>query len=149
MTIDELKQFLKTNGLHKNFPQWILINPNRITNIVNFSPLKRISFQYTRTIEKLLTEEKDEGNEQRGQITSGTLSDGDKRKRKFDGIMYSAGIGNIEGAPLISIIRGYRTIFYSDFLHRDILFHKIVKNEYKVTNGDTIHPHYKDFYDTN
>ena len=81
MTIDELKQFLKTNGLHKNFPQWILINPNRITNIVNFSPLKRISFQYTRTIEKLLTEEKDEGNEQRGQITSGTISDGDKRKR--------------------------------------------------------------------
>lgn len=148
MTIDKLKEFLKTNKLSKNFPKWILKNPNRITNIVNNSPIQRLKFQYTRTIKELLTEEKDEGNEQRGQITAGSLSDKDKRKRKFDGIMYSAGIGNIEGGPLISIIRDYPTIFYSDFLHRDILFHKIINNEYMITFEDTIHPLYKYFYDT-
>ena len=142
MKVAKLHKWLGDNDMEKNFPSWILSEPKRVWNIDQSDDVELVSFEYKRTLEDLVDEEKDEGNEQRGQITAGNLSPKDKRKEVYDGIVYSAIMGIVEGGPLIGIIRDYPTVFYSDFLHRKILFERLVKDDYKITFEDSMYGSY-------
>ena len=80
MKVAKLHKWLGDNDMEKNFPSWILSEPKRVWNIDQRDDVELVSFEYKRTLEDLVDEEKDEGNEQRGQITAGNLSPKDKRK---------------------------------------------------------------------
>ena len=134
---EQLNQSLQENlgdGWENNFPTWLLDN-DILTYVGDYNPiLKRIQCQINRPQEKLLQEDKDVGNEQRGQSTDKTLGDNSKTKSKWDGVIYSAVAGNVEGGPLLSVIKGYGTVFYSDYLHRRIQNENVVNDEYIVTH---------------
>ena len=80
---EQLNQSLQENlgdGWENNFPTWLLDN-DILTYVGDYNPiLKRIQCQINRTQEKLLQEDKDVGNEQRGQSTDQTLGDNSKTK---------------------------------------------------------------------
>ena len=129
----QLIDLLIEHDMFDTFPKWLL-NDNYI-----------ISVDYRRPNSELVNEKKDIGNEQRGQDTNTKLSPKSKSKKKWDGVVHSAGAGNIEGAPLISVIKGYDTAFYSDYLHRRILSDKVISDEYIVTHEPE--DRFKDFYE--
>lgn len=140
----QITNLLTKQDMFDTFPKWLL-NDNYIISVDGYEPqLNRISFNYRRPISEMINEDKDIGNEQRGQDTNTKLSPKSKSKKKWDGVVYSAGASNVEGAPLISVVRGYSTAFYSDFLHRRILFEKVTNDEYLITHEPE--DRYKNFY---
>ena len=129
---------------YKFFPKWLL---DDITTFDGHKEkLDKATFEIKRSQEKLLKETMDIGNEQRGQSTSQILSPTHPSKPYWDAVIYSAVCGNVESGPLLSVVAGYKDPFYSDYLHRRLLFEKLVNDEWIIsTNPES---KFSKFFDT-
>ena len=133
--VTKLNQFLELylGDQAKYFPQHLL-NNEYLISVGNYNEIReKIRCTYSRPMSVMIKEEKDIGNEQRGQDTDQILSPKNPQKSKWDGVVYSAATGFVELGPLLSVIRGYSKNFYSDFLHRRILFEKVVNDEWIIS----------------
>lgn len=130
----------------KYFPKHLL-NDEYLISVGSYNKFReKIKCTYSRPMSVMIKEPKDVGNEQRGQDTDQILSPKNPKKSKWDGVVYSAVTGFVELGPLLSVIRGYSKNFYSDFLHRRILFEKVVNDEWIISFEPTkrLKPYFED-----
>ena len=129
--LKDLKKDLMFKGKYPHFDKFpTLFLDNFVSYHQNNSIREWLRFYSSLTIEQIMAILFNVGNEQRPQKTLLDPKKIDKDdKKKFDLILINAFYGEMEDGPLVSILRGFKPPYCSNWLHRFYLIEKFIKGE--------------------